>query len=123
MRNRQTLTKGEEEVMQALWALGEANCGEIIELMAEPKPKYTTIATFLKILKSKEYIDCRLEGKSYTYFPLISREAHAKLAVTELLNNYFEGSFSGMVSFFSQNENLSVNEVNELVEILEKSKK
>lgn len=123
MRNRQTLTKGEEEVMQALWALGEGNINQIISLMAEPKPKYTTISTFLKILQSKGYVDYRVEGKGYIFFPIISKPSHTKVAVTELLNGYFEGSLSGMVSFFSENDNLSVEQVDELIEILENIKK
>ena len=123
MRNKQTLTKGEEEVMQALWALGKATGKEIIAIMSEPKPKYTTVATFLKILQSKGYVSYESEGKSYIYYPTISKEEHAKLATTELLNSYFGGSLRGMVSFFAQNENPSVGEIDELLDILEQSKK
>ena len=123
MRNKQTLTKGEEEVMQALWTLGKATGKEIIAIMSEPKPKYTTVATFLKILQSKGYVSYESEGKFYIYYPTISKEEHAKLATTELLNSYFGGSFRGMVSFFAQNENLSVGEIDELLDILEQSKK
>lgn len=123
MRNKQRLTKGEEEVMQALWSLGEGTGNDVISMMAEPKPKYTTVATFLKILKDKGYIDSRLVGKAYIYFPLISKQEHAAEASKELVNNYFSGSFSQMVSFFAQNENLSLSEVKELIAIIEKSKK
>lgn len=123
MRNKQTLTKGEEEVMQALWALGEGNINQIISLMAEPKPKYTTISTFLKILQMKGYVNYRAEGKTYIFYPTVSKKSHTQIAVAELLNGYFGGSLSGMVSFFSENENLSVAEVEELIGILEKSKK
>ena len=44
-----SLTRGEEEVMQALWELGEGYIADIISRMPDPKPKYTTVATFLKI--------------------------------------------------------------------------
>ena len=123
MRNKQTLTKGEEEVMQALWTLGKGTGKEIIAIMSDPKPKYTTVATFLKILQSKGYVNYESEGKSYIYYPTISKDEHAKLATTELLNSYFGGSLRGMVSFFAQNENLSVGEIDELLDILEQSKK
>ena len=52
----QTLTRGEEEVMQLLGRIGEATVAQIIEQMAEPKPKYTTVATFIKILENKGFV-------------------------------------------------------------------
>ena len=47
------LTRGEEEVMQILWQLGAGSINDLIAAMQEPKPKYTTIATFVKILENK----------------------------------------------------------------------
>lgn len=49
------LTRGEEEVMQILWQLGAGSINDLIAAMQEPKPKYTTIATFVKILENKGY--------------------------------------------------------------------
>ena len=46
-----TLTRGEEEIMQILWQLGNGVVNEIIARTEEPHPKYTTVATFLKILE------------------------------------------------------------------------
>ena len=48
------LTRGEEEVMQILWQLGAGSINDLIAAMQEPKPKYTTIATFVKILENQD---------------------------------------------------------------------
>jgi hypothetical protein len=57
MENKQPeLTRGEEEIMQILWRLGDAVVNEIIAQTKEPRPKYTTVATFLKILENKEIL-------------------------------------------------------------------
>ena len=49
------LTRGEEEIMQILWRLGDAVVNDIIARTDEPHPKYTTVATFLKILENKGF--------------------------------------------------------------------
>ena len=50
------LTRGEEEIMQILWRLGDAVVNDIIARTDEPHPKYTTVATFLKILENKGFV-------------------------------------------------------------------
>ena len=47
------LTDGEERIMQMLWSLGEGTVNDILAVIPEPKPKYTTVATFIKILEIK----------------------------------------------------------------------
>lgn len=57
------LTDGEERIMQMLWSLGEGTVNDILAVIPEPKPKYTTVATFIKILENKGYVAHRSEGK------------------------------------------------------------
>ena len=42
-----SLTRGEEEVMQALWELGEGYIADIISRMPDPKPKYNLMDKML----------------------------------------------------------------------------
>ena len=120
VRNAQMLTKGEEEVMQILWRLGKATVGEIIGQMKEPKPKYTTVATFIKILENKGAVGHESAGRGFLYFPLLERDDYAGSVVNNVLADYFGGSLSQMVSFFSQKENLSVSEMDEILDIVKK---
>lgn len=69
------LTRGEEEIMQILWRLGDAVVNEIIAQTEEPHPKYTTVATFLKILENKGFVGHTPEGKSHRYYPLVGPRA------------------------------------------------
>ena len=56
MKKFDTLTKAEMQVMNALWDMSEGGCiHDIIEKYPEPKPAYTTISTFLKILLNKGF--------------------------------------------------------------------
>ena len=45
-----TLTKAEEQVMQALWKLNKAFLRDLVDVMPAPKPHQNTVATLLKIL-------------------------------------------------------------------------
>ena len=123
MRNQNELTRGEEEIMHILWRLGKGTIGDVIELMEEPKPKYTTVATFFKILENKGFIAREARGRGFLYTPTVEREEYAKGIAKNVLHSYFDGSVSNMVSFFSKHENLSVQELDQIYEIIEKIKK
>ena len=112
------LTRGEEEIMQILWRLGDAVVNDIIARTDEPHPKYTTVATFLKILENKGFVSHTAEGKSHRYFPLIGREEYARGVMSSMLSSYFDGSLAQLVSFFSRHENISAREMDEILEIM-----
>ena len=123
MNNKlQALTRGEEEVMQILWTLEQATVSEIIDNMSEPKPKYTTVATFIKILENKGYVDHNIEGRSHRYFPIVGKDEYASIVTKSLLSDYFGGSLSQLVSFFGKKEDISVGEMNEILNIVEQMK-
>ena len=114
----QSLTRGEEEIMQILWQLGEATVNEVIACTREPHPKYTTVATFLKIL-----VGHTAEGKSHRYHPLVAKESYARNVMQSMLGSYFNGSLAQMVSFFSQHEQISIKEMEEILEIMHSIRK
>lgn len=117
------LTRGEEEIMQIIWQLGDAVVNEIIERMEEPRPKYTTVATFLKILENKGFLTHTSEGKSHRYYPLVDRESYARGVMSSMLTSYFDGSLAQLVSFFSRHEKISSDEQAEILEIIRNAKK
>ena len=121
MKKFDTLTKAEMQVMNALWDMPDGGCiHDIIEKYLEPKPAYTTVSTFLKILHNKGFVDYRkLSGKTHTYYPLISREAYTGQVIQDVKDSFFGGSGSSMVKFFAQNEKLSEADIKELLEIIQ----
>ena len=118
-----TLSKTEFQIMSILWDINHSACAwDILERYEEPKPAYTTISTFLKILLNKGFVDYRkLSGKTHTYYPLISREAYTGQVMKDVKDSFFGGSGSSMVKFFAQNEKLSENDIKELLEIIKSS--
>lgn len=111
----QKLTRAEEELMQKLWDLDKAFLKDIIEAMPEPKPAQSTVATMLKIMETKGLVDHTVYGKSFEYFPLISREEYSKAYFGQYLNNYFGGSFKKMLHFFMEEDDLDLQTLDELM--------
>ena len=116
------LTKAEEEIMQVLWELKSAFVKEIIERLPEPKPAYNTVSTFIRILEQKGFVGHEPHGRSYKYHPIISKEIYTKTFMKGLVSRYFEGSFKQMVSFFTNEEDLSLTELEQLIQELKKRK-
>ncbi|NER16900.1 BlaI/MecI/CopY family transcriptional regulator [Spongiivirga citrea] len=113
-----TLTKAEEEIMQILWQLNQANVASIIEQFPEPKPAYNTISTIVRILESKEVVSHKKVGKGHIYFPLISKEEYSNQSINKLMDGYFQGSFKSMVSFFVKKNDINVKELEHILKEL-----
>ncbi|NDV55929.1 BlaI/MecI/CopY family transcriptional regulator [Parabacteroides sp. 52] len=110
------LTKAEEQVMQYLWKLGEAPVQEVRECFEDPKPSRTTVSTIIRILESKGFVDHKASGRGFTYYPLIAKADYSKDQLFGMLKDYFNNSFSSMTSFFAKESNLSVQEMEALLE-------
>ncbi|WOI23957.1 BlaI/MecI/CopY family transcriptional regulator [Nonlabens ulvanivorans] len=116
-----TLTTAEEEIMHHLWELKEANVASIIDQMPEPKPAYNTVSTIIRILENKNFVDYRKEGRGHIYFPSVSKETYTAASAQKMASNYFKGSFKNMVSFFMQQEDLSVKDLEEILKDINKN--
>ncbi len=116
------LTKAEEEVMQLLWELKEANVAAIIDQMPAPKPAYNTISTIIRILENKEFVSYRKEGKGHIYFPLVKKEEYSNQSLNKLMDNYFNGSFRNMVSFFVKKNDMDIKDLEQILKELDNKK-
>jgi predicted transcriptional regulator len=117
------LTKAEEQVMQVLWELEKGFVKDIIEVLPEPKPAYNTISTIVRILEKKGFVDHNTYGKTHEYYPLMTKEEYSQKYLNNFVQGYFGNSFKQLVSFFTKQENLSLNEIEDIMKILEEEKK
>ena len=118
---QKTLTKGEMQVMNILWDMQRGACiAEIQKQYPEPHPAYTTIATFLKIMEQKGFVEKRKSGsgKTFVYSPLLTRERYRRLVMDDVKNTFFGGSVKSLVSFFAEEDELTQEDVNEILAIL-----
>ena len=119
------LTRAEMDVMNVLWdALHALTVNEIVDGYQEPKPAYTTVATFLKILEAKGYVEHRKKeetGRTFYYSPMLSREKYIAHVVNDVKDTLFGNSTKRFCSFLIQNEELSDEDLREILSLIHSS--
>lgn len=110
------LTKAEEQIMQLLWKQEKAFVKDLIDKMPKPKPAYNTVSTIIRILEKKGFVGHNAYGKTHEYFPLVSRIEYTRSFMKKFMRNYFSGSFHEMVSFFAKEDNMSLSDLDELMD-------
>ena len=120
MKNRKALTKSEIQVMNILWDMPEGgSVYDILEHYDDPKPAYTTVATFLKILQNKEFVRAEtLQGRQQRFIPLVTKEEYTSQVLGEVKDNFFDGSKLSFVRFFMKEEKFSEEELKELIDMV-----
>jgi len=114
------LTKAEEEIMHILWELKKANVKEIIDVLPEPKPAYNTVSTIVRILENKGFVDYEKQGKGHLYFPLMKKQEYSNQSINNLVDNYFQGSFKSMVSFFVKKNDIDLKDMEAILKDINK---
>jgi predicted transcriptional regulator len=116
------LAKREEQIMHVFWELGNAFIKEVIPQLPDPKPHYNSVATMVKILEEKGFLDHETIGNVYRYFPIISREEYQKHAMKDIVSQYFDNSYPRMLAFFAKEQNLSESELKQILEMIKTNK-
>lgn len=114
-----TLTKAEEKIMKILWDIERGFIKDIIEQYPDPKPPYNSVSTIVRVLVQKNIVDYTAYGKSYQYYPLISREEYRKGQLSRLVSDYYNNSLKQVVNFFSESKKLDEKELDEVMKMLE----
>jgi BlaI family transcriptional regulator, penicillinase repressor len=116
------LTKAEEQVMLVLWKLGKGFLKDITDATPEPKAHPNTVATILKILVEKNFVEYEVQGRNNLYKPKISKTEYGKKTITQVVKGYFEGSPAKLVSQFVNDNKISLQELEELLQQIKSSK-
>jgi BlaI family transcriptional regulator, penicillinase repressor len=115
------LTKTEEPIMQIIWKLQRVFINDIVDELPDPKPPYNTISSIVRILESKKILGYETFGRTHRYFPLISIKQYRKLVFHSVLNDYFENSYSSLMSHILKDEKLEPEEIEELRKIIKEN--
>lgn len=119
----QKLAKREEQIMQACWRLEKAFIKDIIAELPEPKPHYNSVATMVRILEEKGFLDHETFGNTFRYYPVVSKDQYQKHAFDDMVKLYFNNSYPRMLAYFAKEQKISKEEMNEILEIIKSQKK
>ena len=114
------LTRKEEEIMNHFWDKGAMFVRELLELYAEPKPHFNTLSTMVRTLEANGYVGHKAYGNSYQYFPIVSREDYAGSSFKGIVSSYFNNSYLNAVSALVKEEKISIDELKDLIDQIEK---
>ncbi|TSD66614.1 BlaI/MecI/CopY family transcriptional regulator [Inquilinus sp. KBS0705] len=118
------LTKTEERVMQVLWKLKTAFVKDIIEALPDnPKPPYNTISSVVRLLEKKGYVAYKPYGKTYEYFPAISKAEYRKESFKKMFTGYFDNSTESLLSFMVKEQKLSADDMEKIKAMIDQNTK
>lgn len=110
------LTKAEEQVMQILWKLNGGLVKEIRDEFDDPKPARNTVSTIIRILEKKGFVSHQSFGKVHRYHPLVTKKEYSGSQLLGLMHDYFNNSFPALASFFARENDLSLQDLERLME-------
>ena len=113
------LSKTEEQLMQHLWKLENAFMKDLLDIYPEPKPATTTVATLLKRMIGKGFVDYKTYGKSREYYPLVKKEDYFSKHVNGLIKTFFNDSSAQFASFFTRKTDLTLEELEALKALID----
>lgn len=119
---KKELTRAEEQIMQAIWAVGKGFAKDIHDRLEEPKPAYNTVLTVIRVLVQKGFVEYTTYGKSNEYVPTITKEAYSAQRFQTLKENYFENSNAKLLSFFMKEHNIDLQELNALLTLIQQER-
>ena len=118
------LTKAEEEIMHIIWQLGRCTVTDILDVIEQTdsergRPPHSSISTIVRILEEKKFLDHKAYGKTYEYFPLVTKDDYGKKTLSKFITDYFDGSAQSLVSFLVKEENLDAASLKKLLDKLD----
>ena len=119
MRAMKTLSVREEEIMGFFWDRGPMFVKEMVELYDEPRPHFNTLSTFVRGLEEKGFVAHRAFGNTYQYYALMSREDFKKKTLKGVISKYFNNSYLGLVSSLVKEEDISLEDLKNLIREVE----
>ena len=118
------LSKRERQIMDAVYARGEATVSQIVEGIPDP-PMRGALRTLLRILEKKGHLIHRKQGREFIYRPTQARGQAGRSALKRVLDVFFGGSLESAVAAHlsdpRQASKLNVEELRRLSELVEKA--
>lgn len=113
------LTNKEEEIMNFFWLHGDMFIRDLLNFFDEPKPHYNTLATMVKILEEKGFVERRPMGNTHRFYPVVSKQEYKSSTLDAVISQYYNNSYTSVVSHFIEKEVMNLDELKELIREIE----
>lgn len=116
------LTRKEEELMKILWKVKEGFVKDLVGFYPNPKPHYNTVSSLVRLLEEKGFVGHKAYGNTHQYYPIISKQDYRKTFIKDVVKDYFDNSYKQTVSLFIEEQNLSKDDLDELINLIQSKK-
>jgi len=117
------LTNKEEELMNVIWEKGPQFVRDLLEQLPEPKPHYNTVSTVVRGLVEKGFLKTKQYGTTHQYSAVVTKDEYSKDTIKDVISKYFNKSYASVVSMFVEEQDISKEEIQDLLKQVEKGKK
>ena len=124
MADPSKLTRRERQIMDVLFARGEATVNQIAEALPDP-PTPMAVRRMMHILEEKGHLRRREQGREVVYLPRESRDKAGRSAFAKVLETFFGGSLEDALAahLLSRKEAVTPAERERLVQLIDAAKK
>ncbi len=120
------LSKRERQIMDVVYAHGEATTAQIHAGMPEP-PMKGALRTMIRILEQKGHLTHRQKGREFIYRPTQPRSRAGRSALGRVVDVFFSGSLEKAVAAHLSDPGragkLSQEELQRLADLIEQAKR
>lgn len=117
------LTPQEEEAMLVVWQVEPGFIKDFLDVMPEPRPAYTTLASTIKNLEKKGFLKSEKFANALRYKAKVKEDTYKKKFMNGIVNSYFQNSYKELVSFFANDKKISTEELKEIIQMIENPEK
>jgi BlaI family transcriptional regulator, penicillinase repressor len=121
-RHTDTLSRRERQIMDIIYARGQATAAEVAAALPDP-PSYSAVRALLRILEQKGHLRHQEDGPRYVFLPTVPRERARKSALRNLVKTFFNGSPAQAAAALIDQGELSAEDVARLEAVIEKARR
>lgn len=114
------LTAKEEEIM-GYFGKRPVVCKTVTWFYDEPRPHFNTLSTIVRGLEEKGFLSHEVFGNTYQYYAVVSCDDFKKKTLKGVISKYFNNSYLGAVSSLVKEEEISLDELKQLIRDVEKA--
>ena len=118
------LSRRERQIMDAVFALGEATVNKVVETIPSP-PTAMAVRRMMHILEEKGHLRRRESGREVIYAPRQTKTAAGRRAFARVLETFFGGSLEEALAahLHSRKDHVSADERERLIALIEQAQR
>ncbi len=121
-KRSETLTEGEQRLMEVIWTRGSATVAEVLEAIPErERPAFNTVQTMLRIMEKKGYLRHEERGRAFIYHAKVERDDAARAAVQNVVKRFFNNSAGLLAVRLLEKEELSTQELTQMRRLIDEA--